>query len=121
MSLSTALLHPTNASFIVFMVAIAAESCIHWRFSEGLRADFPELWERSRRGTKDVWTDLDPMSAFPTYTFLRTRQYVAGSGEAAIAFCDAYRVRLLTSWRVAATAAVAFMVFWFLLGFPLFE
>jgi hypothetical protein len=112
----SALRHPTIVAFIVFMVALGAESWFSWRFLRGLKRLHPDLWLRS--GKRTIWTDGDLISAYPTVAYLWKRKYVPESRDSEMAFCEHYRLPVVVSWAAAAISVCAFFISLFSFGWP---
>jgi hypothetical protein len=106
--------HPTTALFIVFIVALCAESWFSWRFLHGLKRDCSRLWVRS--GKRTIWSDGDLISAYPTIKYLWNREYVPGSRDSEVAFCESYRLPVVVSWAAAGVSVLAFFVSLFTIG-----
>jgi hypothetical protein len=111
-----AVYHPTIALFVVFIVALCAESWFSWRFLRGLKRNYEDLWVRS--GKRTIWSDGDLISAYPTIKYLWNREYVPLSQASEVAFCESYRLPVVISWAAAGISVLAFFVSLLAFGWP---
>jgi hypothetical protein len=113
------LLHPTTIAFVLFFVALLAESWFSWRFLRGVKRHYPGLWDAMGRRT--IWTDGDLISAFPTISFLWSRRYESRAVDAETAYCESFRKPVVLSWAAAVFFVLLFFASLLALGWRLPE
>ncbi|HET7810940.1 MAG TPA: hypothetical protein VFL16_10220 [Steroidobacteraceae bacterium] len=111
------LLHPTTIAFVLFFLALLAESWFSWRFLRGARKYHPDLW--NAMGRRTIWTDSDLISAIPTIAFLWKRKYARTSTSEVVQYCESYRLPVVISWAAAGAFVLLFFTSLLTLGWKL--